>query len=381
MTTPPSPTGELDTGALVSLAHRSHQVITMHQHPSGAYPAAPSFSAYAGFAWLRDGSFTAEGVSRYGDVASAGRFHDWTAGVLAARRERVNALVAAAAVGEQVPVEQMLPTRYTLDGGDGTATWWDFQTDGYGTWLWAVTAHAARHGMDLQRWRSGIEPCVDYLVAFWPYRCYDWWEENLQQRHVSTLGAIYGGLRAVAASVVLDGARREAAGQAAAQIRTLVLGEGVVNGHLTKWLGTSAVDGSLPACAVPYGLLAADDPVTAATLDAVAADLDVNGGVHRFRADVFYGGGQWPLLSALLGWNRAVAGDREGSWRYLRWIAAQAGATGELPEQVGHHLLAPAHRGRWLQRWGPVATPLLWSHGMYLILADVLGLLTGGGER
>lgn len=25
---------------------------------------------------------------------------------------------------------------------------------------------------------------------------------------------------------------------------------------------------------------------------------------------------------------------------------------------------------------GPVALPLLWSHGMYLILADELGLLT-----
>jgi len=26
----------------------------------------------------------------------------------------------------------------------------------------------------------------------------------------------------------------------------------------------------------------------------------------------------------------------------------------------------------WIDKWGPVATPLLWSHAMYLILTDVL---------
>src|SRR5665647_1967160 len=67
---------------LVGLAVRSHDVITSHQHAGGAYPASPTFSAYAGFAWLRDGAFTAEGVSRYGDVASASRFHEWANTVL-----------------------------------------------------------------------------------------------------------------------------------------------------------------------------------------------------------------------------------------------------------------------------------------------------------
>ena len=39
----------------------------------------------------------------------------------------------------------MLPTRFTFDGQPGSDPWWDFQLDGYGTWLWAVHAHAARH--------------------------------------------------------------------------------------------------------------------------------------------------------------------------------------------------------------------------------------------
>lgn len=378
MTTTPPARHTGDLGALRALAHRSHEVITGHQHLSGAYPAAPGFPAYAGYAWLRDGSFTAEGISRYGDRGSASRFHDWTAAVLAARREQVAAVVAAAAAGEELPADQMLPARFTLAGGDGEGEWWDFQTDGYGTWLWAVTTHATRHRLDLERWRAGIELAVDYLVASWDRRCYDWWEEHLEQRHVSTLAALYGGLRAVAGTGLLAPGRAAAAEDAAARIRSLVCREGIHDGHLTKWLGATAVDGSLAACVVPFGLFRTGTPVATATLAAVARDLDVDGGVHRYRADVFYGGGQWPLLSALLGWNRAVAGDTAAAWGYLRWIAAQAGPDGTLPEQVDHHLLAPAHRAEWLARWGPVATPLLWSHGMYLILADELGLLGQG---
>jgi GH15 family glucan-1,4-alpha-glucosidase len=203
----------------------------------------------------------------------------------------------------------------------------------------------------------------------------------VEHRHVSTLGALYGGLVAAAGSGVLDDARTAAATQAAEEIRKLVTDDGIRDGHLTKWLGTDAVDASLASCVMPFGLVDPDDPVAAATLDAVTRDLDVDGGVHRFRADVFYGGGQWPILSALLGWNRAAAGDTEAGRRHLRWIAATATTGGELPEQVPDHLLAPARRHEWIERWGTVATPLLWSHGMYLILADELGVLGDGDQR
>ncbi|WP_371407875.1 glycoside hydrolase family 15 protein [Kribbella sp. NBC_00662] len=352
---------------LRELAEVSHAVITGNQDAGGAYPAAPTFSAYRGYAWLRDGSFTAEGISRYGDIASADRFHDWADGVLRSRRRQVDELCAANARGQRPDDADMLPTRFTFDGGDGSDPWWDFQTDGYGIWLWSVVSHAVRHGLELDRWRGGIEVAVDYLVAFWDRPCYDWWEEHVEERHVSTLGAIYGGLVAIAPyteAAVLEVAER---------IRSLVVAEGIHDGRLTKWLGTSAVDGSLPACVVPFGLVSGE--VGAATLTAVADELDVDGGVHRFTADVFYGGGQWILLSALLGWNLAVAGDSAGAWRHLRWIADQATPDGELPEQVPHHLLHPGSRDEWIARWGNVATPLLWSHGMYLILADELGVL------
>ena len=353
---------------LRELADHSHAVITREQHPGGAYPAAPTFSAYRGYAWLRDGSFTAEGISRYGDVASADRFHAWVDGVLRSRRGQVDDLRAAVARGEVPSNEAMLPTRFTFDGSDGSDPWWDFQTDGYGMWLWSVVTHASRHGLDLERRRGGIEVAVDYLVAFWDRPCYDWWEEHVDHRHVSTLGAIYGGLVAIAPHVSADVL------SVADRIRALVVAEGIHDGHLSKWLDSTAVDGSLPSCIVPFGLVAPGDDLAGTTLAAVARDLDVDGGVHRFTADVFYGGGQWILLTALLGWNLAVAGDTAGALRHLRWIADQADSAGDLPEQVPNHLLHTGSRAEWIARWGTVASPLLWSHGMYLILADELGI-------
>ncbi|WP_026874371.1 glycoside hydrolase family 15 protein [Jiangella gansuensis] len=369
-----------DLGELVALAEASHRVIATHQAPSGAYPASPTFSAYRGYSWFRDGAFIAEGVSRYGDAAGAAAFHRWCARVLTARAGQVDTLVARAARGEHIPVADLLPTRYTVDGAVGNDPWWDFQLDGYGTWLWALAAHTDRHGaVDGDAVGPGVATAVRYLTTFWARPCYDWWEEHVDHRHVSTLGAIRAGLAAAtthpALAAALTPAERETATEAVAAIDALVLAEGVAEaGHLSKWLGADDVDASLLACVVPFGLVDGDSEIGRATVSAVADRLSVDGGVHRYAADTFYGGGQWPLLTAFLGWNHAAAGRTDEAWASLRWIAAQATPAGDLPEQVGHHLLAPQREQEWIERWGTVATPLLWSHGMYLILACELGV-------
>ncbi|QNK80403.1 glycoside hydrolase family 15 protein [Nakamurella sp. PAMC28650] len=363
---------------LQHLAQRSLEVIGQFQDPSGAYPASPTFSAYRGYAWLRDGSFTVEAMSRWGQVDSADRFHTWVSGVLTARAAVVQKLVAGQAAGRPPAPADMLPTRFTLAGGDGADQWWDFQTDGYGMWLWALTTHLQRHHLPVQAYLPAIAVAVDYLTAFGGDACYDWWEEHAEHRHTSTLAAVRAGLIAAAALPGLDQQRRSAAELAAALLLEVILTDATVTTagrqHLSKWIGTDAVDASLAACVVPFGAVAVDDPLAVGTLDQIAEQLDVGGGVHRFAADVFYGGGQWLLLSCLLGWNRVAAGDVADGWKYLRWAAAQAEANGDLPEQVPGHLLHPEHRQEWITRWGTVATPLLWSHAMYLILAHELGL-------
>ena len=363
---------------LLALAEASHRIIATHQAPSGAYPASPTFSAYRGYSWFRDGAFIAEGASRYGDAEGAAAFHRWCADVLAKRSDQVDALVARSGRGEHIPVADMLPTRYTIDGGVGNDPWWDFQLDGYGTWLWALAAHTDRHGV-VDGVDGGVATAVRYLTTFWARPCYDWWEEHVDHRHVSTLGAIRAGLAAAtvhpALTAALQPGERSAAADAVGAIDALVLSSGVADGHLTKWLGAADVDASLLACVAPFGLVAAGSELGRATVAAVEDALCVDGGVHRYAADTFYGGGQWPLLTAFLGWNQAAAGRADEAWASLRWIAAQATPAGELPEQVGHHLLAPGREQEWIDRWGTVATPLLWSHGMYLVLASELGLV------
>src|SRR5690606_18448238 len=133
----------------------------------------------------------------------------------------------------------------------------------YGTWLWSLVVHARRHGLALDRWGPGIEVAVDYATAFWEVPCYDWWEENVGERHGSTLGALFGGLEAIRGTGMLDETRQAAAASAAAGIRELVLAKGVAGTprRLTKWLGGEAVDASLASCIVPFGLIPPDDPV------------------------------------------------------------------------------------------------------------------------
>ena len=110
------------------------------------------------------------------------------------------------------------------------------------------------------------------------------------------------------------------------------------------------------------------------SIRAIDDALTVDGGVHRYLDDTFFGGGQWPLLSCMLGLAYAAAGDTERAHAQLEWAARTETAEGFLPEQVGDHLLAPEREQEWIDRWGPVATPLLWSHAMVVRLAVELGV-------
>ncbi|RFU39927.1 glycoside hydrolase family 15 [Actinomadura logoneensis] len=363
-----------DTGVLAKVYARSLEVILAGQAASGAYPACPAYPVYR-YSWLRDGSFIAESMSRVGQADSAAAFHDWCAAVITAREDRIGSLLRAADAGETIPRSAFLPTRYRLDGTDADTSdeqWWDFQLDGYGMWLWTVGEHARRHQSDPRRWQKAVVLTVRYLARFWDRPCYDWWEEHPEERHTSTLAAIHAGLRSALRLGLLDTELARTCSTVCDQIQQVVQREGIAEGHLTKWLGGRAVDASLIACLTPFALVPAEGDIAESTLRAVEETI-AHGGVHRYAADTFYGGGEWPLLAALLGWHYARIGSREKAWRQLHWVADQADARGDLPEQVPDHLLHPEYRLQWIQKWGPVASPLLWSHAMFLILADELG--------
>ena len=356
--------------SVTDIVDYSRTLILRSQTSTGAYPACENFSAYRGFCWLRDGSFTADAMSSIGEAESATAFFDWCARAVENNGDVIRRAVALSSARHPLPGEQMLPTRFRFDATRGDDDWWDFQLDGYGTWIWAALNHTRRHPVDPSRWAKALNLTVEYLVSSWNRPCYDWWEEHSEQIHISTLGCIAAGLGEALDSTLLDSDLGERTVRAFGEIMGAIAAQGVRDGHLVKWMGSDRLDGSLSALLAPLGVIDPCSGIGRATICAIDAELVTDGGVYRFLGDTYFGGGRWPLLTCFLGLAKNAAGDREGATTCLDWSVATATASGDLPEQVdGGLLLEPSYKQQWVDKWGPVATPLLWSHGMVVRLA------------
>jgi GH15 family glucan-1,4-alpha-glucosidase len=340
------------------------RVITEGQAPSGAYIASPNFPQYH-FAWLRDGAYCALAMDAVGERASAGAFHDWVARVVETQGARIRSVVGRMHDGIAPHVEELLPTRYMLDGEEehveGEA-WPNFQLDGYGTWLFALRSH---YGSELPvRLLPAAELAADYLEATWRLPCYDYWEEYGDRQHTSTLAAIAAGLRA--ASRMLGRASLDGV---ADEIVAFILDTCVTDGVLGKGPDDSRVDASLLSLAVPFALLDAGHPVMLATVERLRSELaSPTGGIRRYRGDTYFGGNPWLLLTAWLGWHDRLVGDELGHAAARNWVLDHATKGGDLPEQILHEPQDAAFVGPWLERWGPVANPLLWSHAKFILM-------------
>jgi len=364
-----------------NLFQRSVEIILANQHASGAYVASPNFPTYH-YCWFRDGAFTAYAMDLTGQADSAARFHAWAAAAVNARAGLVQRTVAKARRGEPLSADDILHTRYTLDGQDGTREAWpNFQLDGFGTWLWALAEHARLARVTIPAdWLQAAGLLADYLTALWPRPCYDCWEEFPDQVHTHSLAAIYGGLQAYRR---LAGAGREDhAGQALAvtAMQQFIFERAVMAGHFVKFAGSTAVDASLLGLATPYRVVRPGDPLMRATAAQIEADLRPGGGLHRYAADTYFGGGEWILLTAWLAWYYAELGETDKARAALAWVEAQADGEQQLPEQVPATLNDPSYYQPWLERWGEIAKPLLWSHAQYLIAVAQLSRLSAAPE-
>lgn len=206
--------------------------------------------------------------------------------------------------------------RYTLDGERDVTDWPHRQHDGWGLWLWALRRHASRHGGGA-RWSEAAAQTAAHLERVRGEPCIDWWEER-DGVHAATQACIAAGL--------------------------------------DDDLDLSGSEERLDASLLVLPLLGFGD------VD-VTALVSPGGGVHRHLDDVYYGGGEWLLLTAMLG----LAEPDRGQER-LDWVAAHAEADGALPEQSQDHLLHPDQLEPWVEKWGPPPSPLLWSHAMFLTL-------------
>jgi len=349
----------------------SHSVhsIRDNQASTGAYVAAPRFRAYH-YSWFRDGAFIAYAMDLVGEHESARRFHQWASQTILRYESKIQRCIENAQRGIAPTGSECFHCRFTVEGVEGDDEWANHQLDGVGTWLWAVIQHLKMSGSSAtpEPWHRAVALVGKYLTALWPFPCFDCWEENGDRIHTYTLAAIYGGLQAVAD---LWGDQR--ARQTAGEIRSFVLQNAVREGHLVKFVGSLEIDANLLAVATPYRLLSAEESLMRSTVARMEKELRYPGsGLHRYRRDTYYGGGEWILLTAWLGWYYVDAGQLDRAQAIKAWVEAQATPQGDLPEQVPVNLNDPSYYPVWLERFGTIATPLLWSHAMYLILCDAL---------
>ena len=212
--------------------------------------------------------------------------------------------------------------RYQLDGTADTSEWALHQVDGLGLYLGALR----RAG----RWDESADVVARWLADHWHEPCTDWWEER-EGVHAVTLWCVGNGLQS-------DEIKREALARV-----------------------DDRLDGSLLFIGTPE------------IVERVEAQLvSPGGGVWRHLEDDYYGGGEWLLLTALLGLAYADQGRLDDARRCLAWIEDRATPDG-LPEQVREHLLRPDRYEPWVERWGEPACPLLWSHAMHLRLCHAVG--------
>jgi GH15 family glucan-1,4-alpha-glucosidase len=344
----------------VDLYRASVHVIRRGQHDSGAYVASPTFPTYR-YSWIQDGSFIAAAMDEVGEHDSAAAFHRWVAGVVVRRRPTIERL-------EQGPPAQLtdadvLHTRYTLEGEEGSERWANFQMHGYGLWLSALAGHLERTRGTAGELLPAMDLAARYLSVLWDRPCFDCWEEFPDRRHPATLAMVTGGLRRTA--VLLDDAGPDDLAQ---RIVERMLARGTTRGSMAKFEDADVVDGSALLALGPLAAFPPGHPLVAATVDRVEAELVAEGGgVYRYLEDEYYGGGLWLPLSGSLAWIHAAFGRTDRARAIVRWMEDTADADGNLPEQVSRELLKPDRFQPWVERWGPVATPLLWSHAMYLL--------------
>jgi GH15 family glucan-1,4-alpha-glucosidase len=349
-----------------SLYQHSLALLADNQNDSGAFPASTNFPAYQ-YSWFRDGSFISHALDLAGCAGRAGRFHRWCAKTVLRYRNKIEACITSSEDHQVFPGDLYFHCRFTAGGEEVPGHWGNHQLDGLGTWLWSLHQNLAfSHTLLDQNIVQAIDLAAHYLRALWRFPCSDCWEENETGIHTHTLAAIYAGL--IAHWKMRSNTE---SCQTALAIKDFILEKMAPRGYLTKSLNDPEVDASLLGAAVPYHLVELSSPIFQETLARIEKDLlSPEGGMHRYRKDTYYGGGEWLLLSAWYGWIKLQMGDVVTAQRISAWIENQADSRGNLPEQVNHYLNNPASYQEWVHRWGTVASPLLWSHGMYVILTN-----------
>jgi GH15 family glucan-1,4-alpha-glucosidase len=346
----------------------SIEITKKYQSESGAYVACPTFDTYK-YCWLRDGSFIAYSMDLCGEHESSKKYFDWVNNAITGISNDIKCLLKEIDNGAYVDTKKYPPARFELDGTTECSDWPNFQLDGYGIWLWALSEHILMNDIKQipSQYMDNVLLIIEYLKKCWGHECYDCWEENGDKVHASTLGCIYGGLKAIS-KYLTD----KSLNNTTNEIKLFITNYFTHNDSLVKFMDKDAVDANLLWLCIPFNVFSPLSSIMNNTVLKIENDLAHSHGVHRYSSDTYYGGGEWLLLSAWLGWYYSQTNRIDDAILQMEWIEEQADIKGQMPEQVLYHTNNPSKIKQWQDLWGNVASPLLWSHAMYLILDNAI---------
>lgn len=353
------------------LVRRSVEAILLNQYDSGAIMASPDFAQYH-YCWLRDSSFCAYALDLAGEHDASSRYHAWVNVAVGGISDLIEGVIASHERGETLNPVHMPPARFALDGSTVADDWPNFQIDGYGTWLWSLGQHldlTGRTSVPAELLNS-VNRVARYLAALALSPCYDVWEENGDAQHTSTLACVYGGL--MTAGRLLGDSHYLAVAET---VQRQVTESASRVGYYVKSSANDDVDASSLWLTAPFGLIEASDEYFAKTVALIEDRLSLDGGIRRYVADVYFGSGAWPVLTASLGWHFVGLGEFAKAEQCRDWIARHFDGDGLLGEQFGGEQRDRAHYEEWVQRWGPPARDLTWSHAMYVVLSLAMARL------
>ncbi|MBI4089815.1 MAG: hypothetical protein HY421_00265 [Candidatus Kerfeldbacteria bacterium] len=273
--------------------------------------------------------------------------------------------------------ERLLFSNYSTNGRIGSMGRM-FQPDQMGTVLWTIATYCQGQSTRAEPWRGLIERLCDGLTAAWNKTYFlpntvDLWEDGFRQtssrvenNFTYSIAACSRGLF-MADELFPHKLWKQAAQEMESQVNQAYDEQ---RGYFLRNHGKiddPNVDASMLGLAWPFESVEPNDERMLSTLQVIERTLVVDGGVHRYQFDYFdsegsawEGGGAWPILNFWLAIVLNRAGDRAKAEAYFNWVVDRVDHY--IPEQ----LFADFRVG---------ISPLVWSHAMFILSADELGLL------
>ncbi len=382
-------------------------IILQYQDPDGSFPPTGQDEySYFPYRWPRDSSIAAFGLIPKLQGASKKDYEiltdaieknfEWWFNRINDEKEGLEDLISADSISVAEFHEKALPARFTKEGlreqksGLADENWPNVQLDGYGTLLAVFGQYVKQTNKTSLAWgyKDEISLLASYLSKFATFPNYDMWEDKRffgenGCLHVSTLACVYAGLLAVD-EMNIDSVPNQKINLSSIK---LFVEDNFINnqGELVKYIQkdidetyfipedpVNDVDSSMFFLSFPFGcsMYSPGNPLMQNISERVERDLNKGGGVKRYPGDEFYGGGMWPMLSALQGIYLLYKGDVCGALRNYEWILKTQDANFNLIEQVPDFNSEKCDA--WYEMWGEPTSPLLMGHGITIVFFEEL---------